>query len=102
MTPPARSLTSAPAPARAVASRVMGDTALLLHPRADEVKLCNETGTRVWQMVCEGRHTVDAIAATVAAEFTVDGETARADVLDFLGELEREGFIEWRDLSPAT
>lgn len=79
----------------------MGDTALLLHPRADEVKLCNETGTLVWQLVCEGRHGVDAIAAAVAAQFEVDGDAARADVLEFLGELEREGFIEWRDLSPA-
>ena len=101
MTPPARPSTSAPAPARAVASRVMGDTALLLHPRADEVKLCNETGTLVWQLVCEGRHGVDAIAAAVAARFEVERDTAHADVVEFLGELEREGFVEWRDLPAA-
>ena len=101
MTPDHRPQTRAPAPARAGASRVMGDTALLLHPRADEVKLCNETGTLVWQMVCEGRHGVDAIAQAVAARFETDVETARVDVAEFIGELEREGFLEWRDAPPA-
>jgi hypothetical protein len=67
----------------------MGDTALLLHPRADEVKLCNETGTLVWQMVCEGRHGVDAIAQAVAARFETDGSQMQA--VAFEREADAEG-----------
>jgi hypothetical protein len=88
-------------PARAVASRVMGETALLLHPRADEVKLCNETGTLVWRLVCEGGHDVDAIAVEVARVFEVELGTARTDVDAFLAELEREGFLDWQELPKA-
>lgn len=83
-------------PARTVASRVMGDTALLIHPQADEIKLTNEVGTLVWKMVCERRHTVADIVRAVIAEFDVDEATALADVASFLDELCRGGLMEWR------
>lgn len=73
----------------------MGDNALLIHPHADEIKLTNEVGTLVWRLVCEERHTAQAIAAAVSAEFEVDGETARADVASFLDELARGGLLRW-------
>lgn len=82
-------------PARTVASRVMGDSALLIHPEADEIKLTNEVGTLVWKLVCERRHTAEAIAAAVVAEFEVDEATAGADVASFLDELARGGLLEW-------
>lgn len=82
-------------PARPVASRVMGERALLLHPRADEVKLTNEVGTHVWQRICEGRHRIDQIAASVASVFEVDAATAEADVASFVAELFAGGFVEW-------
>lgn len=82
-------------PARTVASRVMGETALLIHPRADEIKLTNEVGTAVWQLVCERRHDRAAIAAAICEAFEVDASTARADVDAFLDKLAREGLLEW-------
>jgi len=81
-------------PARTVASRVMGDSALLIHPEADEIKLTNEVGTLVWRLVCERRHTATAIASAVVEAFDVDAATAEADVISFLGELSRAALIE--------
>ncbi len=82
-------------PARTVASRVMGDTALLIHPEADEIRLTNEVGTLVWKLVCERRHTASAIVAAVVAEFEVDEATAAPDVASFLDELARAGLLAW-------
>lgn len=82
-------------PARTVASRIMGENALLIHPQADEIKLTNEVGTLVWKLVCEQRHTALAIAAAVEAEFEVDLETARVDVDSFLDALARGGLLAW-------
>jgi hypothetical protein len=81
-------------PARTVASRVMGDSALLIHPEADEIKLTNEVGTLVWRLVCERRHTAAAITDAVVAAFDVDAATAGADVASFLEELSRADLIE--------
>jgi hypothetical protein len=81
-------------PARTVASRVMGDSALLIHPEADEIKLTNEVGTLVWRLVCERRHTAGAIARAVVEAFDVDAATAEADVASFLDELSRAALIE--------
>ena len=82
-------------PSRLVASRVIGEQALLIHPTADEIKLTNEVGTLVWRLVCERRHDAAAIAAAVTAAFEVDGETARADVDSFLSELAAAGLLVW-------
>ena len=82
-------------PARAIASRIMGEQALLLHPKADEIKLTNEVGTLVWQLVCERRHTAEQIARAVSEAFEVDGATAEVDVASFLEDLERGGYLEW-------
>lgn len=82
-------------PAHTVASRIMGDTALLIHPQADEIKLTNEVGTLVWRLVCERRHDRAAIAAAVSAEFEVDAATAEADVASFLDELAQAGLLVW-------
>ena len=83
-------------PARAVASRVLDASALLLHPSADEVKICNAVGTRLWQLICEARHTEDELAAILVAEYEVELEVARIDVREFLSSLETAGFLSWR------
>ncbi len=88
-------------PSRPVASRVMGERALLLHPRVDEVKLTNEVGTLVWKLVCERRHSIADIAAAVVEAFDVELETARLDVASFVAELVDGGFLEWDTLPQA-
>jgi hypothetical protein len=46
----------------------------------------NEVGARVW-LLCDGARTAGEIVRTIAEEFSVDADTARADVAGFLDEL---------------
>jgi hypothetical protein len=46
----------------------------------------NEVGRRVWEMA-DGANSIDAMVAAVAADYQVSVETARTDVLRFVGEL---------------
>jgi hypothetical protein len=46
----------------------------------------NEVGARVW-LLCDGVRTAGEIVQTITEEFSVDAETARAEVTAFLDEL---------------
>lgn len=46
----------------------------------------NETGTRIWQLLAEGRDE-EAIAATLTAEYDVRLEDARHHVATLIGDL---------------
>ena len=66
-----------------------GETVLLRSSgKADQKELLglNEVGRRVWEMA-DGANTIDAMVAAVAADYQVSVETARTDVLRFIGEL---------------
>lgn len=53
----------------------------------------NETGAFLWNKLLGGSTDSDLTAA-LAEEYGVDGETAAADVCDFLETLRSVGFIE--------
>lgn len=53
----------------------------------------NAVGRHIWELLAEDR-SPDDIAAAVAARFAVDPERARADVRDFLADLDRKGLLE--------
>ncbi|HXM55182.1 MAG TPA: PqqD family protein [Candidatus Dormibacteraeota bacterium] len=54
----------------------------------------SEVGGFIWRL-CDGRHSVDAIAEAMVREYEVAGETARHDVTEFLADLEASGLIAW-------
>jgi hypothetical protein len=53
----------------------------------------DEVGASIWN-ACDGRRTIDDIAALVAAEYDVDLTTARADVAEFVATLRSAQLLE--------
>jgi len=70
-----------------VVGRVADDVMVILLPERGEVKVLNEVGGRIFQMV-DGFTPVKEIAVQIAAEFQVSIEQAEADTLSFLQELQ--------------
>jgi hypothetical protein len=75
---------------------MLGDQAVAV--TAEDRKLHtfeNEVATGIWAHI-DGQSTVGQIAAAILAEFTVDEETARQDVTDFVKLLADRGLVTLR------
>ena len=66
--------------------------AFLFNADTTELITINETGCSVWSL-CDGTHTIDAMAARIADEFDVDADTARNDVCEYVKKLVDKNFI---------
>jgi hypothetical protein len=80
-----------------VTRRIAGET-IVVPIRAeaaqlDSVYVFNEVGARIWGLL-EAGQSEDAIVTTLAAEFEVDRERSRADLLGFVGVLREAGLVE--------
>ena len=70
------------------------DGAVLLST-ADEVYFgLNEVGTRIWELIGEGRDTVRGILDAILGEYSVEPAEAERALLDLLAELAAKGLIE--------
>jgi GeoRSP system PqqD family protein len=56
-----------------------------------QMVVLNLLGTEIWKR-CDGK-TLDELLTELVAEFEVEPEILRADVSDFLAELEGKGFV---------
>jgi hypothetical protein len=77
-----------------IAHRVVEGEALVMVVDRKQLHRLNEVGSRVFEL-CDGQTTVDAIVEVIVDEFTVDAETARADVERFISELAATGAISF-------
>ncbi|MGH9798344.1 MAG: PqqD family protein [Candidatus Polarisedimenticolia bacterium] len=68
-----------------------GKATVVLSERA-EVKVVNEIGSLIWDRI-DGRRTLGEIADQVVAEYDVDPEEARRDVLEFAASLSEHGMV---------
>ena len=64
-------------------SKVIGQEAVIILPAAGEVKVLNEVGSRLWELV-DGQRTIAELAAQICDEYAVIIEQAEADALDFI------------------
>jgi len=75
------------------AFRQIGDEGgLVVLPGRSEVKVLNPVGIAVFSQL-DGSKDVDTLAASVAAEFETDLESAREDVVAFLESLRENGML---------
>ena len=65
---------------------------VLLDTVGGEYFAMDEVGGRIWSL-CNGRQTVDEIAARICEEFDTDMNTARKDLDEFIEELVRERLL---------
>ena len=89
-------LESYPVPAPGVVGRVVEAEAVLVLPERGEVKVLNEVGARIWELV-NGQRSVSHIAALICEEYEVELEVATSDTLEFLADLESRGVITVSD-----
>jgi len=73
----------------------VADNAILLDIDSGYFFQLNRTGAAIWSVVSEPR-SLDVICEKMAAEFRVDPEACRADVVEFVGDLIERGLLEIR------
>lgn len=81
------------APHPRIAARLIGGRALILDPETEALRRLNDTGSFIWSLITERRHTRGAILTALLAEFEVDPDTAAADLDALLAEFEAERLI---------
>ena len=74
------------------AYRIYDGQATIVMPDRAEVNVLNEIGSLVWDRI-DGTRTVAQLIETVVAEFDVEPEQARSDVLSFLDSLSSHGMV---------
>jgi hypothetical protein len=83
---------------RNVVSRVVAEEALVVPIRGgagdlDSIYTFNDSGTRLWAMLEEGRSAAE-LADYLEASYGITASQARTDADNFLAELGEEGLIE--------
>ena len=78
------------------ASRVIDGEAVIITPQNNEVKVLNEVGSRIWELL-DGTRNIDQLAAVIAEEFDVTIETALQDITLFIEELDSRNMIILQD-----
>jgi len=86
-------LDSVPAHSPDVVARVVRGEAILVLAEQSKVKVLNELGTRIWELV-DGQQSIRQIAARLCQEYDVDPAQAEQDTLDFLAELQGRGLLD--------
>ena len=75
-----------------VVSSRLGDAGVLVHLTTNRIFEVNATGLRIWELAGEGR-TLREIDAALRAEFQVEPERLRQDLLALVAELSREQLL---------
>jgi PqqD family protein of HPr-rel-A system len=70
------------------------DQEAILHDRRNgRAHVINESAARVWEL-CDGRATLDEIAAALAASYNVDVSMVRSDVTQLIARFRDLGVLE--------
>ena len=66
--------------------RKTGDEVVLVLPGRGEIKVLNEVGGLIWDML-DGEQTIAAITRRIVDEYTIDVAQAELDVINFVDDL---------------
>jgi len=78
--------------------RTLEDGAVVVTPRAGNVRVLNRVGTAIWELI-NGENSLSDIETRLIRDFDVPFEQARRDLLTFMEELDRRDMITWRSRS---
>ncbi|MFW6068572.1 MAG: PqqD family protein [Chloroflexota bacterium] len=87
---------SVPALHPEVVWRILDDGAVIVTPRAGNVRVLNQVGTTIWKLI-DGKNSLSDIESQLVRTFDVPLNLARADLAAFVKELEKRGMIVWID-----
>jgi hypothetical protein len=86
------SLDAVPRHSEGVIFRLVGDEAIVLSLDSSYYYSLDPIGSEIWAM-CDGTHSVQSMLDRVCAEYEVDWDRARRDLLDLIDDLKREELI---------
>ena len=69
-----------------------GDEAVLVLPALGQIKVLNDVGARVWDLL-DGVRSIADIVSVVCAEYDVERECAEPDTMIFLEEMQGKGLL---------
>jgi hypothetical protein len=75
-----------------VVAATVGDKSFLLHIEDWVYLELNESGSRIWELIDDGR-TIDAIVEGLTRDFNVDPQLGASDTAEFLATLEAKHFV---------
>jgi hypothetical protein len=87
------SLDSIPIPNPDILSRLIEDEAVLVMPKQGQVKVLNEVGAAIWELV-DGDRNIQQIIEGICAQFDVDHVNAETDTLNFIADLIDREIVE--------
>lgn len=85
-------LTSIPRPNPEIIARRLETESVLVMPIKGKIKVLNDVGARVWDLV-DGTRSIEDICATISQEYNISVEIARHDVQSFLKQLGDRGMV---------
>lgn len=83
---------STPIPNPQIVDRILADEAVLVMAEAGQVKVLNQVGARIWQLI-DGQRPISQIAQIIHEEFEVDLAECQQDTLTFINELANKGIV---------
>lgn len=76
------------------ASRVVDNEAVVVSPQEGVVRILNDVGSRVWELI-NGENSTDFIVDKIKEEFNAEHNAVAMDVLVFLRDLESKGMVSF-------
>jgi hypothetical protein len=75
--------------------RLTDDGAVLVSPEAGDLRVLNQVGATIWQLL-DGSHDIAALEAELVRRYGIPSRQARADLEAFLRELDSRNLLSWQ------
>ena len=71
------------------------DGAILISPESGDIRVLNDVGTAIWQLI-DGKRSVAQIEKKLQAKYNVAAAKLQADLHAFLEELNERRLLHWK------
>jgi hypothetical protein len=88
------SMTTVYLPSDAAVENRLGEQTVLMNLETSRVFGLDPVGTRIWELLCDGGKSADAICATLRTEYGGVGDELEQDIRHLLGQLADRKLIE--------
>ena len=87
--------------AQGVIWRLIDNGAVLVSPESGDVRVLNDVGTTIWQLI-DGKNNVGQIEAYLQEKYNVPLSKLRADLDAFFTELSQRNLLTWKQMGPSA